>query len=206
MLDHNATVTPDRTISGSYDWLRLGQGATDRQCLLRPPAADGRIRRSIYTRGWAITNDWRISIARAIVGNRATIAINDRCTISYFNRRPSVRSIVVTVRTINREGRGRWYDQSLHHSTDRISNRGILHVADRTSTRGILGPSVGSIVAPDDRSYDQSWGATIDRTTNPSIVRPIVRSIVATYDRSSWYQTTDRRSIVASGDRSYDQS
>ena len=35
----NATVTPNRTISGSYDWLRLGQGATDRQCLLRSPAA-----------------------------------------------------------------------------------------------------------------------------------------------------------------------
>ena len=34
-----ATVTPDRTISGSNDWLRLGQGATDRQCLLRSPAA-----------------------------------------------------------------------------------------------------------------------------------------------------------------------
>ena len=34
-----ATVTPDRMISGSYDWLQLGQGATDRQCLLRSPAA-----------------------------------------------------------------------------------------------------------------------------------------------------------------------
>ena len=33
-----ATVTSDRTISGSYDWLRLGQGATDLQCLLRSPA------------------------------------------------------------------------------------------------------------------------------------------------------------------------
>ena len=53
-----ATVTPDRTIYGSYDWLRLGQGATDRQFLLRSPAA--------------ITNDLRISIARAIAGNRAT--------------------------------------------------------------------------------------------------------------------------------------
>ena len=34
-----STVTPYRTISGSYEWLRLGQGATDRQCLLRSPAA-----------------------------------------------------------------------------------------------------------------------------------------------------------------------
>ena len=33
-----ATGTPDRTISESYDWLRLGQGATDLQCLLRSPA------------------------------------------------------------------------------------------------------------------------------------------------------------------------
>ena len=34
-----ATVTPVRTIYGSYDWLRWGHGATDRQCLLRSPAA-----------------------------------------------------------------------------------------------------------------------------------------------------------------------
>ena len=36
-----ATVTPGSTISGSYDWLRLGHGTTDhvRQCLLRSPAA-----------------------------------------------------------------------------------------------------------------------------------------------------------------------
>ena len=39
MKNIEATVTPDRTISGSYDWLRLGQSATDRQCLLRSPAA-----------------------------------------------------------------------------------------------------------------------------------------------------------------------
>ena len=36
---HKSTVTSDRTISGSYDWLRLGQGATGQQCLLRSPAA-----------------------------------------------------------------------------------------------------------------------------------------------------------------------
>ena len=30
-----AIVTPDGTISGSYDWLRLGQGATDRQVAYR---------------------------------------------------------------------------------------------------------------------------------------------------------------------------
>ena len=33
--DRKATVTPDRTISVSYDCLRLGQGASERQCLLR---------------------------------------------------------------------------------------------------------------------------------------------------------------------------
>ena len=32
-------VTPDHTISRLYDWLRFGQGATDRQCLLRSPVA-----------------------------------------------------------------------------------------------------------------------------------------------------------------------
>ena len=33
-----ATVSPDRTISGSYDCLWLGQGSADRQCLLRSRA------------------------------------------------------------------------------------------------------------------------------------------------------------------------
>ena len=51
-------MTPDRTISRSYDWLRLGQGATDRQFMLRYPAAV----------------DWRISIA----GNRATSGSDQR--------------------------------------------------------------------------------------------------------------------------------
>ena len=38
--EKKCTFTPDRAISyGWYDWLRLGQGATDRQCLLRSPAA-----------------------------------------------------------------------------------------------------------------------------------------------------------------------
>ena len=34
-----ATVTPDRMIYESYEWLRLAQGATDRHCLLLYPAA-----------------------------------------------------------------------------------------------------------------------------------------------------------------------
>ena len=72
-----ATVTPDRKISGSYDWLRLGQGATDQQCLLRSPAA-ANIPRSISTRGRAIMNDWRISVVRAIVGNHATSGSDQR--------------------------------------------------------------------------------------------------------------------------------
>ena len=57
-----ATVTPDRSIYGSYDWLRWDQGAT------------GRILRSVFllvvchrtigrTRGRATNNDWRRSMA-----------------------------------------------------------------------------------------------------------------------------------------------
>ena len=38
-LGPKVTVTPDRTISGSYAWFRFGQGVTDRQCLLRSPVA-----------------------------------------------------------------------------------------------------------------------------------------------------------------------
>ena len=62
-----ATVTPDRTISGSYDWLRLGQSV-----MFATISSSGRIPRSIFTCGHAFTNDWRISMARVIVGNRAT--------------------------------------------------------------------------------------------------------------------------------------
>ena len=45
-------------------------------------------------------------------------------------------------------------------------------------------PIVRSVIAPDDRSYDQSWGPTIDRMINRCNLRPIVRSIMAPDDRS----------------------
>ena len=66
-----ATVTPDRTIALSYDRLLFGERATDRQCLLRSPAAIAYCDRSFFlvvghrtigrTRGRAINNDWRRS-------------------------------------------------------------------------------------------------------------------------------------------------
>ena len=63
-----------------------------------------------YARGRAITNNWRISMARAIVGNRATSG-------SY--QRPM-------------------YDQSLRPATDATINRSLHRATDRTSNRGIL--------------------------------------------------------------------
>ena len=36
-ISGSTTVSPERTIYGSYDWLRFGQGATDRQYRLRSP-------------------------------------------------------------------------------------------------------------------------------------------------------------------------
>ena len=85
------TVTPDRTISGSYNWLRLGQGAIDRQCLLRSPAPVANRDRSFLlvvghrtsgrTRGRAINTDCRRSMTRSIISNeivRLVVAINDR--------------------------------------------------------------------------------------------------------------------------------
>ena len=134
------------------------------------------IRRSISTRGCAITNDWRISMARAIEGNRAT---------SGSDPRPMYDQLLTTDCTINRGDRA--YDQSWRPATDRTSNRGILHVTDRTSTRGTRRPIVRSIVGCTDRSHD----ATIDRAIDRCELRPIVGSIVT---------------IVASNDRSYDQS
>ena len=60
-----------------------------------------RDRRSIYTRGRANTNDWRISMARAIEGNRAT---------SGSDQRPMYDQLLTTDCTINRDDRA--YDQS----------------------------------------------------------------------------------------------
>ena len=154
--------------------------------LLRCPAAVAR--RSISTRGRAITNGWTISMARAIVGNRA---------ISGSDQRPMYHQLLraTTDRTINRGDR--WYDQSLPPATDRTSNRDILHVTDCTSNRGILHvtdhrTSNRGILHVTDRTsnrgilyvidrtstrltrwpiVDQSWGSTIDRTINRSIVK-----------------------------------
>ena len=104
--------------TGSYDFwivrlLRLGQGATDRQFLLRSPAAVG---------GRAITNDWRISMARAIAGNRTTSGSDQRPT--------DVRSIVAAG--------DRWYDQSIVASCDRSYEQSWHTLTDSTSTRDIM--------------------------------------------------------------------
>ena len=98
----------------------------------------------------------------------------------------------------------RLYDRSIVISCYRAYDQLLLPATDRTSNRGILWPSVPSIVASDDRWYNQSRGLTIKRCN----LRPIVRSIVAPDDRSydqSWHPTTDRtinrsigRSIVRS--------
>ena len=158
---------------------------------------------------------------------RQVVAINDRCTISYYVRRTIVRSIVATDRTINRDGR-------------RPIVRSIV-ATDHTINRDGRRPVVRSIVASGDRSYEQSWHPAYDGsyeqswhpvtecTINCGTQRPIAdqswgkqsiaRSIVASFDRSlrpTTHCTINRdnrgtkrpiiRSIVASCDRSYDQS
>ena len=125
---------------------------------------------------------------------RLVVGINDRCTISYCARRPVVRSIVATDRTINRDGR-RPMVRSIVASCDRSFEQSWHPVTERTINRGTRRPIVRSIVRCNDRSHDatidlaidrcdlrpivdQSWHQTTDRTINRSIVRPIVRSIV----------------------------
>ena len=87
-----ATVTPDRTIAWSHDRLPFGERATDRQCLLRSPAAIAYCDRSFFlvvghrtigrTRGRAINNDrttsgsHKLSIVRSIV--RSIVGPDDR--------------------------------------------------------------------------------------------------------------------------------
>ena len=114
-------------------------------------SSSGRIPRSISTRGHAIENDWRLSISRAIVGNRATSGSDQRPmydqsrwpatdgtthrslterTINSGTRRRMVRSIV--------GGNARSHDQSQHRATDHTINHCYLR------------PTVRSIVAPND--------------------------------------------------------
>ena len=50
----------------------------DRSAMFATISKSGRIRRSTSPRGHAITNDWRISMARAIGGNRATSGSDQR--------------------------------------------------------------------------------------------------------------------------------
>ena len=71
VLESKATVTPDRAISGSYDWLRFDQGATDRQRLVQSPGAVAFTDRSLTigrTRSRVITNDLRRSKQKRRMG------------------------------------------------------------------------------------------------------------------------------------------
>ena len=140
-------------------------------------SSSGRIRRLISTRGRAITSDTKISMARAIVGNRATsgsdqppmydeflLPTTDR-TINRGDRRPMVGSIVASCdRSCEHSWRGRVHDQLWHPTENRWVQRSIAASCDRslrpttgrTITRGTKRPIVRSIVASCDRSYDQS--------------------------------------------------
>ena len=129
-------------------------------------SSSGRIRRLISTRCRAITNDTKISMARAIVGNRAT---------SGSDQRPMYDQLLrpTTDRTINRDGR-RPMVGSIVASCDRSYEHSWHPVAECTISCGTRRLIV-----------DQSLGATIKRTINRSIVRPIAnRSIVRPIVRS----------------------
>ena len=75
----------------------------ERSTIFATISSSARIRRLISTRGRAITNNTKISMARAIVGNRAT---------SGSDQRPMYDQLLrpTTDRTINRGDRS--YDQS----------------------------------------------------------------------------------------------
>ena len=75
----------------------------ERSAMFATISSSARIRRLISTRGRAITNNTKISMARAIVGNRATSGSDQRPMYDQLLRR-------TTDRTINRGDRS--YDQS----------------------------------------------------------------------------------------------
>ena len=146
-----STVTPYRTISGSYEWLRLGQGATDRQWLLRSPAAVAYRDRSLRMVALSRTiGEYRWQEQEIV---RLVVAINDRCTINRDGRRPMIPSIDRCIlRSIVR---------AIVASCDRRYDQSWGATIDRTINHSIVQPLVRSIVATYDRSYDQSWHQTI---------------------------------------------
>ena len=117
----------------------------DRWAMFATISSSGRITSSISTRGRAITDDsdWRISMARAIVGNRATSGSDHRLL----------------------------YDQSWRPVTDDTINRSLHPATDRTSNCGILWPIVRALMASSDRAYDQSWHPMTDGTINIGVQR-----------------------------------
>ena len=68
---HRIVVFLDRTVG--CDWPKC-----DRSAIFATMSSSDRIPRSTSTRGRAITNDLRISMARAIAGNRATSGSDQR--------------------------------------------------------------------------------------------------------------------------------
>ena len=189
--------------TGSYDlWIvrlvAIGPRC-DRSAIFATISSSGRVQRSISTRGRAITTDWRISMTRAVVGNRASCGSDQQPmyeqllfqttydqswrpatdgTINHCILRPIVRATVAfcmwPIARALVASCDRVYDQLWHPTADR---RSIVGCNDRLHNRRIVRPNVSTY----DRSYDQSWQPwhqTTDRTINRSIVRPIIRSIV----------------------------
>ena len=107
--------------TGSYDFWIVRMVAIvprcERSAMFATISSSARIRQLISTRGRAITNNMKISMARAIVGNRAT---------SGSDQRPM-------------------YDQLLRPTTDRTINRCILRPIVRAlvvwpSARSVVAP------------------------------------------------------------------
>ena len=125
--------------------------------------------------------------------------------ISYCARRPIVRSIAATDRTINRDGRrpkvrsivascDRSYEQSWHLACDRSYEHSWHPVTEHTINRWVQRSIARSIVASCDRSLRPTTDRTINRG-NRGTKRPIVPAIVASCDRS-YDQSHDYRSAI----------
>ena len=113
----------------------------ERSAMFATISSSARIRRLISTRGRAITNNTKISMARAIVGNRATSGSDQRPMYDQLLRPTTdrIRSIVATDRTINRDGR-------------RPMVGSIVASCDRSCEHSLCG-----------RVHDQLWHPTVDR-------------------------------------------
>ena len=129
-------------------------------------------------RGRAISNDWRKSMARSVVGNRET---------SGSDHRPIVRSSC-----------DRLHDQSWHPATDRTINRRVRRRNERPIVASATDSTIDRTTVA--KSCDKSGQFASNRSTDHDVIgrktQPIARWHDQLYDQSSHCVFRDHPQLV----------